>query len=54
MVKHTQTIRRKFAEEFLSVFGHFVAFAIKGLMSSRMLIINAIIIIKVFQRFQRV
>ena len=31
MVKHTQTIRRQFVEEFLGVFGHFVRLALKGL-----------------------
>ena len=31
MVKHTQTIRRKIADEFLSVFDHFVGQMLKGL-----------------------
>ena len=31
MVKRTQTIRRQFADEFLSVFDHFVKLALKGL-----------------------
>ena len=30
MVKHTKTIRRQFADE-LSMFGHFVGLALKGL-----------------------
>ena len=34
MVKHTQTIRRKFADK-LSVFDHFVKLALKGLKISR-------------------
>ena len=32
MVKHTQTIRRQFADELLSVFDHFVILALKVLM----------------------
>ena len=32
MAKHTQTIRRQFADE-LFVFGHFVGLALKGLIS---------------------
>ena len=31
MIKHTQTIRRQIADELLSVFDHFVGFALKGL-----------------------
>ena len=31
MVKHTQTIRRQFPDELLSVFDHFVRLALKGL-----------------------
>ena len=31
MVKHTQTIRRQFADELLSVFDHFMNLALKGL-----------------------
>ena len=31
MVKHTQTIRRQIADEFLSVFDHFVGLALKEL-----------------------
>ena len=31
MAKHTQTIRRQFANEYWSVFGHFVNLAFKGL-----------------------
>ena len=34
MVKHTQTIRRQFADEFLIVFDHFVGLALKGLKKS--------------------
>ena len=30
MVKHTQTIRRQFADECLSVFDHFVGLVLKG------------------------
>ena len=33
MVNHTQTIRRQIADEFLSVFDHFVGLALKGLIS---------------------
>ena len=33
MVKHTQTIRREFADK-LSVFDHFVGLALKGLKDS--------------------
>ena len=33
MFKHTQTIRRQIAAEFLSVFDHFVGLALKGLIS---------------------
>ena len=35
MVKHTQTIRLQKPTNCLSVFGHFVGFAIKGLRSVR-------------------
>ena len=35
MVKHTQTIRRQIADEFLSVFDHFVILAFKGLRSQK-------------------
>ena len=31
VAKHTQTIRRQFADEFSSVFDHFVGLALKGL-----------------------
>ena len=31
VAKHTQTIRRQFADNCLSVFGHFVGLALKGL-----------------------
>ena len=31
MAQHTQTIRRQFADELLSVFGHFVGLALKAL-----------------------
>ena len=31
MVKHTQTIRRQFADDCLSVFDHFIGLALKGL-----------------------
>ena len=31
MAQHTQTIRRQFADELLSVFGHFLGLALKGL-----------------------
>ena len=34
MIKHTQTIRRKEPENFLSVFDHFVGLARKGLLLS--------------------
>ena len=35
MVKHTQKIRRQIADELLSVFGHFVGLALKGLRLTR-------------------
>ena len=31
MIKHTQTIRRQFADELFELFGHFVGLALKGL-----------------------
>ena len=36
MVKHTQTIRRQFIDEFFSVFDHFVILSLKGLILETM------------------
>ena len=35
MVKHTQTIRRQFADELFELFDHFVKLALKGLRINR-------------------
>ena len=40
MVKHTQTIRRQFSTNSLSVFDHFVGLALKGLMKKSVLSIQ--------------
>ena len=42
MVKHTQTIRRQFADKlFLSVFDHLVVLALKGLKGFQLLEIDS-------------
>ena len=46
MVKHTQTIRRQFADECLSVFDYFVKLALRGLtFNNKSRIINNYIIL---------
>ena len=40
MVKHTETIRRLLPTNFLSVFDHFVEFALKGLTLEENVMLN--------------